>query len=146
MLYPSIGPIQGVHPNPNARPIMYGKNIFFDPLASNLFSKFRYGMFITPISWSEKITIIIPAKILNISEFCKNNLPNKEAEAPKIIKTVEKPKQNKINGKIFIFFEFITCWSGWPDTYEMYPGIRGKTQGDKKLRSPAPKEISGSII
>ena len=105
---PSMGPIQGVHPKPKARPIIYGKKIFLDFLASNLFSKFRYGMFIIPINCSEKITIIIPAKILNISEFCKNNFPNKEAEAPKIMKTVEKPKQNKINGKIFIFFELIT--------------------------------------
>ena len=40
--------------------------------------------------------IIIPAIILKISEFCKSVWPKKEAEAPKIINTVENPKQNKI--------------------------------------------------
>ena len=28
----------------------------------------------------------------------------------------------------------------------MYPGIKGKTQGDKKLINPAPKAIKYSII
>ena len=51
---------------------------------------------------------MIPANNLSICEFCKNNFPNKDADAPKIIKTVEKPKQNKIKGKGFIFFELIT--------------------------------------
>jgi hypothetical protein len=51
---------------------------------------------------------MIPANNLNISEFCKNNCPNKDADAPKIINTVEKPKQNKIKGKEFIFLELIT--------------------------------------
>ena len=51
-----------------------------------------------PISCKEKIIIIIPAKILNICEFCKRIWPKKDAVAPKIIKTVENPKQNKIRG------------------------------------------------
>ena len=34
---PKIGPIQGVHPKPKATPITYGKRIFLDSLASNLF-------------------------------------------------------------------------------------------------------------
>ena len=58
--------MQGVQPNPKAKPIIYGKKIFFDFFASNLFSKFRYGILITPINWNEKITIIIPANNLNI--------------------------------------------------------------------------------
>ena len=45
----------------------------------------------------------IPAKILNTSEFCNSACPRNDADAPKITNTVEKPKQNKINGKIFIF-------------------------------------------
>ena len=32
---------------------------------------------------------MIPANILSISEFCRNNRPSKEADAPKFIKTVE---------------------------------------------------------
>ena len=113
---PNIGPIHGVHPKPKARPIIYGKKTFLDSLASNLFSKFKYGIFIIPINWNENITIITPANTLSISEFCKNSWPNKDADAPKIIKTVEKPQQNKIKGKGFIFFDLITSWSDWPET------------------------------
>ena len=47
--------------------------------------------------------ITIPAEILITSEFCNSACPKNDADAPKITKTVEKPKQNKINGKIFIF-------------------------------------------
>ena len=71
-----MGPMQGVHPKPKASPIKYGKKIFLDFFASNLFSKFKYVIFITPIKWSEKITIMIPANDLSICEFCKNNFPN----------------------------------------------------------------------
>ena len=90
--------------------------------------------------------IIIPAVILKISEFCKSVWPKKEAEAPKIINTVEKPKQNKIKGKIFILFDFKISCNDWPEIKETYPGIKGKTQGDRKLIRPAPKAINNSII
>ena len=53
----------------------------------------------------EKIIIIIPAKILSISEFCKSACPRKDAEAPKAIKTLEKPKQNRIKENRFVFFD-----------------------------------------
>ena len=56
-----------------------------------------------PINWSEKIIIIIPAIILRISEFCKSAWPKKEAEAPKIVNTLEKPKQNRTRGNKLIF-------------------------------------------
>ena len=46
----------------------------------------------------------IPAKILNTSEFCKSACPKNDTDAPKITNIVENPKQNKINGKKFIFF------------------------------------------
>ena len=59
---------------------------------------------IIPINWREKIIITIPAKILNTSEFCKSVWPKNDADAPKRTNTVENPKQNKINGKKFIFF------------------------------------------
>ena len=56
---PRIGPIQGVHPNPKANPIVYGNKMFCDFLASNLFSKFKYPIFINPINCNEIIIIII---------------------------------------------------------------------------------------
>ena len=58
------------------------------------------------------------ATILKISEFCKKTCPITDAVAPKIIKTVEKPKQNKISGnKLFFFFSMISC-NDCPDTKE----------------------------
>ena len=48
--------------------------------------------------------ITIPDEILNTSEFCSNDCQKKDADAPKRTNTVEKPKQNKINGKKLIFF------------------------------------------
>ena len=120
--------------------------MFCDCFASNLFSKFRYPIFINPINCKEKIIITIPATILKISEFCKRVWPKKDADAPKIINTVEKPKQNKIKGNMFIFFDFKISCNDWPEIKETYPGIKGKTQGDKKLISPAPKAINNSII
>ena len=68
-----------------------------------------------PINWREKIIIIIPAAILKISEFCKSVWPKNDADAPKRTKTVEKPKQNKINGKKFISFLFSISCKDWPD-------------------------------
>ena len=48
--------------------------------------------------------MIIPADNLKISEFCKKTWPKKDAEAPNMTKTVEKPRQNRIKGKKLIFF------------------------------------------
>ena len=44
------------------------------------------------------------------------------------------------------FFESKTSFNDCPDIKEIYPGIIGKTHGDKKLISPAPKAINISII
>ncbi len=46
-----------------------------------------------------------------------------------------------------LFFLFsINSFNDCPEINEIYPGIKGKTHGDKKLTSPAPKEIKYSII
>ena len=95
---------------------------------------------------NEKVIIITPEIILKISEFCKRVCPKNDAEAPKIINTVENPKQNKTNGKKLICWDFKRSCKDWPEINETYPGIKGKTQGDKKLISPAPKAIKNSII
>jgi len=49
-------------------------------------------------------------------------------------------------GKILIFFTFNMSCKDWPEIKETYPGIKGNTQGDRKLMSPAPKAINSSII
>ena len=103
-------------------------------------------MLINPSNWSENITIIIPAIILKVSEFCKSVCPRNDAEAPKITNTVEKPKQNSINENKLIFLDSKIFCKDWPEIYEMYPGIKGKTHGDKKLINPAPKATENSSI
>ena len=62
----------------------------------------------TPINWNEKIIMIKPATILKVFEFSKSNWPKKEAAAPKIIKTKEKPSENNINGTGLFFFSQAT--------------------------------------
>ena len=45
---------------------------------------------------------------------------------------------NKIIGIKFIFFFSTNSFNELPVIYEIYPGIKGKTHGDKKLIIPAP--------
>ena len=97
-------------------------------------------------SIDERITIINPAIILSSYEFWSNTCPKKVDAAPKTIKTVEKPKVNKTIGIKFTFFFSINSLSELPEIYEIYPGIKGNTQGDKKLIKPAPNAINNSII
>ena len=59
---------------------------------------------IIPIIWSEKRIITKPAAILSSYEFCNNTCPKKVEAAPKIIKTIEKPKVNKMIGIKLTFF------------------------------------------
>jgi len=89
-------------------------------------------------SWSEKITIIVPAKILNKLELTNKIFPKSDAVEPKAIKTKEKPKVKKIVLITIRFLSFLISLSKEvPEIYEIYPGIIGRTQGDKKLINPA---------
>ena len=63
-----------------------------------------------------------------------------------MIKTIENPTVNKIIGNKLIFFLLINSLKELPEIYEIYPGIRGNTHGDKKLINPAPKAIIISNI
>ena len=109
----------------------------------SLFIKLKLRM---PIKCSEKNIIITPATILKIFELTKKNLPIKEAVEPKAIKTKEKPKVKNIVLKTirFLFF-FANLLNEVPDIYEIYPGINGRTQGDKKLINPAKKAMDNVI-
>ena len=99
-------------------------------------------MFINPKYWKEKKIITIPAQILRVLELFKKNFPNKDAVDPKAINTREKPKVKKI---VFITiklsFFFINLFKEFPEIYDRYPGIRGRTHGDKKLINPAKNAI-----
>ena len=90
--------------------------------------------------------ITIPAIILNGNELLNRNLPKKVADAPKIINTIENPAVNKIIGNKLIFFFSNNSLRELPEIYEIYPGIKGNTHGDKKLINPAPKAINISAI
>ena len=145
---PRIGPIQGVHPNPKAAPTSNGKAklllYLFVKIRISLFIKFKLIM---PISWSEKKIIIMPAMILKIFELNKNNFPINEAVEPNEIKTSEKPKVKKIVLKIIkFFFSFFILLSDVPEIYDMYPGINGRTHGDKKLIKPAKKATDSVTV
>ena len=145
---PRIGPIQGVQPNPKAAPTSNGKAklLLYWPvkILMSLFINFKL---IIPINWSEKNIIIIPAMILKILELVKKNFPINEAVEPSAIKTKEKPKVKKIVLATikFLFFSLILS-KDVPEIYEMYPGINGRTHGDKKLINPAKKAIDNVII
>ena len=66
-----------------------------DFFASNRLSVFNIGILTNPNNCKENIMIIIPAIILNVSEFFNKAWLKKDADAPSKMKTVEKPKQNK---------------------------------------------------
>jgi hypothetical protein len=87
--------------------------------------------------------IIIPPEILRSSNlFFIKKLPTKEAETPRVTKTVEKPRTNKILGmRILLIFpfvasSFISAHVSF-ETIDIYPGISGSTQGDTNETTPA---------
>ena len=53
---------------------------------------------------------------------------------------------NKIIGVKSISFFSKSSFKELPEIYEIYPGINGKTQGDRKLISPALNAINNSNI
>ena len=144
---PRMGPIQGVQPNPKAAPTINGKvKLWLYWSVKILMSLFIKLKLIIPISWSEKNIIITPAIILKILELVKKKFPINEAVEPNAIKTKEKPKVKKIV-LITIRFLFLSVIlsNDVPEIYEMYPGIKGRTQGDKKLINPAKKAIDNVV-
>ena len=96
--------------------------------------------------------IIINPPILEINDiFEERNAPIQVADAPRRIKTSENPATKKseliriirfslLRNDGMGFFSFISV-KVTPDTKEIYPGTRGKTQGDKKEINPAAKAI-----
>ena len=90
--------------------------------------------------------IILPAIILNSKELLKIKEPKNVAVAPKLIKTMEKPKVNRTIGNKLIVFFSNNSFKELPEIYDIYPGINGSTHGDKKLTNPAPNATNNSII
>ena len=90
--------------------------------------------------------ITIPAAILNSLERNKSIFPTAEAVAPRIIKTNEKPNENKIVFIKTILFSLSISFKFFPVMYEIYPGMIGNTQGVKKLINPAPNAKTNLTI
>ena len=90
--------------------------------------------------------IKIPAAILNSLDKNNSILPTAEAVAPKIIKIIENPSENKIVFKRTFFLSFSISFKFFPVIKEMYPGIIGNTQGVKKLINPAPNAKANLTI
>jgi hypothetical protein len=77
--------------------------------------------------------------------------PRKVAEAPMRIKMKENPPtKRRVCTKIFFLLPLLSLTASGavisaterPVTKDIYPGIRGRTQGERKLNIPAEKEIS----
>ena len=77
-----------------------------------------------------------------IWELCSKKLPIKVAVAPSDIKTNENPNEKNKDFFSIKFLDFRSnSLSVVPHINEIYPGIKGSTQGDKKLIKPAKKTI-----
>mgnify|MGYP004180628855 CR=1 FL=1 len=73
--------------------------------------------------------------------------PNNVAVAPNDTNTIEKPiVKSKVSLKIKYFFLSFKPSSVVPFIKDMYPGIIGKTQGDRKLNIPAPNDKKYKFI
>jgi hypothetical protein len=70
------------------------------------------------------------------------------AEAPSMTKTIEKPrtKNNELNKvfkkNLFELWDSLSSSKDKPEMKEIYPGTRGKTQGERKERIPNKKEVN----
>ena len=89
--------------------------------------------------------MINPAAILNSLPKKINTLPIKDAAIPRDIKTTENPREKTIVLSKTTLLLFWISSNFFPVIYEIYPGIIGKTHGDKKLMRPAPIAMNDFI-
>ncbi len=93
----------------------------------------------------------IPATFVRKEILVDNNVPIHVAEAPKRMKIAENPTIKNIELRTTIRFwlfnkplpgesSFISC-NETPEIKEIYPGINGRTQGDKNEINPAPNAM-----
>ncbi len=84
-----------------------------------------------------------PSNFFKIKAFSNKKLPIKVAVAPKRINIKEKPiiknKELIIIVFIFCFLFFSISSKDTPEIKEIYPGTRGKTQGETNEKRPATK-------
>ena len=91
--------------------------------------------------------ITTPAILLIIVRYRESHCPAKLADAPKRVKTKENPATKaKVPKPTFLTRKDCSApleisSKDKPETKEIYPGIRGNTQGDKKETIPAIKAV-----
>ena len=101
----------------------------------------------SPILNTPKKIITSPAIFVRNEILVDNNVPNHVADAPKRMKISENPTIKNTELRTTLSFclvssplpgepPFISCRET-PDIKEMYPGISGRTQGDKNEINPA---------
>ena len=78
----------------------------------------------------------VPRLLIDYNSKIKEEL--KEKLNIENIMRVPKVKKIVLN-KTFFWKSELISWIVWPEINEMYPGISGSTQGDKKLTIPAKK-------
>ena len=88
-----------------------------------------------------------PAILLITAMWFTRNRPTAVAEAPKAVKTKANPRtkntelQPALFIKSFLSAPLESSSKDSPDMKEMYPGTKGKTQGDRKETTPATKAV-----
>ncbi len=147
-----MGPIQGVQPKANDAPMIsahMNPNLLFSTL--NLASLKKKSGRMSPILNTPKKIMTTPDIFVRKEILVDNNVPNHVAEAPKRMKIVENPPIKNMELRTtesFCLFSsplpgepsFISCRET-PDIKEIYPGINGRTQGDKNEINPAPNAM-----
>ena len=93
-----------------------------------------------PSRYIPKKIIIIAIKLEKILDSLRKNEPRKVEDAPKRININENPATKKQDFFKIKYLDFFFKFSkSVPQINDKYPGIKGKTQGDKKLIIPAKK-------
>jgi len=89
----------------------------------------------------------MPTKYVKNLEYSNINEPKIVAVAPNEINTIEKPKvKSRVSLRRKFLFLSSKPSSVVPLINEIYPGIKGKTQGDKKLIIPAKNDKKYKLI
>src|SRR3989338_2264084 len=140
--------MQGVQPKAKARPIKKAPKI---PEENRFIlgrrSTLSQSIFRIPKRCRPKITITVPAIFVKNFACPVIKVPIKEAEAPNDMKITEKPNTKNIDVKpafLIIFLRWAPPFSSSkdiPDRNEIYPGIKGNIQGERKERTPAIKAM-----
>ena len=134
---PKNAPTQGVHPAENAMPNRTDERKFkFFEFMFLFLLIFINGMFIIPAKFMPNRITVIPVTIFTAAVCSVNNLPIEPANAPSIMKIIEKPdtKPSELKNALFL--------SGSPAAkIDTYTGSMGSRQGEMNVMTPSRNKI-----